>query len=342
MARGGAHFAGEELVRVLSHYDIGIILQVVPLSAGSLRSPKMVIVSEAGKFLLKRRPKGRDDLYHVAFAHRIVNYLWEQGYAVTRLIGTREDGNTVLQIDKHIYELFGFISGERYDNSAEATNDAGRQLGLLHRHLLGFGIEYKGLQGSFHDSSSVRVHLKNTGGKVLTGAGKSLVQIAERLSILYNASSVRVNELGFDSWNKQIVHGDWHPGNMLFKERKLAVVLDFDSVRIAPIVTDLANGILQFSIVAGRPNPTEWPSYLDQAKLVQFLNGYRELAELEENELDCLADLMIETMIAEAILPIAATGFFGNLSGVDFLRMIHRKADWIDKNREKLSEAIVS
>ena len=342
MARGGAHFAGEELARVLSHYDIGIILQVVPLSAGSRRSPKMVIVSEEGKFFLKRRPKGRDDLYHVAFAHRIVNYLSQQGYAVTRLVETREDGNTVLQIDKHIYELFEFVSGSRYDNSAEATKDAGRQLALLHRHLEGFGTEYKGLVGSFHDSSSVRVHLKNTGAKVTTGAGNSLGQIAEYLSILYNASSVRVNELGFDAWDKQIVHGDWHPGNMLFNERKLVGVLDFDSVHIAPVVTDLANGILQFSIVAGRPNPADWPSYLDQAKLVQFLNGYRQVTELDENQLDCLADLMIETMIAEAILPIAATGFFGNFSGFDFLRMIHRKAEWIDKNRLKLAEAIVS
>ena len=113
-------------------------------------------------------------------------------------------------------------------------------------------------------------------------------------------------------------------------------------MRIAPIVTDLANGILQFSIIAGRPNPADWPNYLDQAKFVQFLNGYREVTELDANQLDCLADLMIETMIAEAILPIAATGFFGNLSGVDFLRMIHRKAEWIDKNRQKLIEAIVS
>ena len=342
MARGGAHFAGEELVRVLSHYDIGIILQVFPLSAGSRRSPKMVIVSEDGKFFLKRRPKGRDDLYHVAFAHRIVNYLSEQDYAVTRLVATREDGNTVLQIDKHIYELFEFVSGSRYDNSAEATKDAGSQLALLHHHLGGFGKEYKGLQGSFHDSSSVRVHLKNTGAKCASGESKSLGQIAERLSILYNASSVRVNELGFDGWDKQIVHGDWHPGNLLFKDRKLVGVLDFDSVRIAPIVTDLANGLLQFSIVAGRPNPADWPSYLDQAKLVQFLNGYREVTRLDEDQVDCLADLMIETMIAEAILPIAATGFFGNLSGVDFLGMIHRKTTWIDKNRRKLIEAIVS
>jgi hypothetical protein len=125
MPRGGAHFATEELVRVLSHYEIGIILQVTPLSAGSARAPKMVLVSEQGKFLLKRRPKGRDDLYHVAFAHSVQGHLAKKGFAVTTLVGTRDHDNTALQLDNHIYELFRFVTGVRYDGSAEATVDAG-------------------------------------------------------------------------------------------------------------------------------------------------------------------------------------------------------------------------
>ncbi len=159
---------------------------------------------------------------------------------------------------------------------------------------------------------------------------------------LYNNSSVRVNQLGFDSWKEQVVHGDWHPGNMLFSRYKLSAVLDFDSARLAPPVTDLANGMLQFSIVSNRPNPADWPAYLDQAKLFQFLNGYREVIKLAQNKLNSLLYLMIETMIAEAVLPVAATGFFGNLSGLDFLKMIRRKADWLDKNREKLTAAMRS
>ncbi|MBA7517746.1 Crotonobetainyl-CoA reductase [subsurface metagenome] len=166
--------------------------------------------------------------------------------------------------------------------------------------------------------------------------------IADALTGLYNSSSVRVNELGFDSWAEQVVHGDWHQGNMLFSKNKLTAVLDFDSVKIAPPVTDLANGMLQFSIVGDRPNPADWPGYLDQAKLVQFLDGYREVIKLDKHKLDSLLDLMIETMIAEAVLPVAATGFFGNLTGLDFLKMIQRKAEWLNKNRKKLTEAISS
>jgi len=340
MPKGGAHFSSEELVLVLSHYDIGLIHQVKPLSAGSRRAPKMVIISERGKFLLKRRPKGKDDLYRVAFAHAVQTHLAKRSFPVTSLVPTRDENNTILQLDNHIYEFFEFVSGFRYDGSTEATVDAGRQLGNFHRYLADFACEWEPLKGSFHDSTMVRRHLKTVGSDKMAGSGKKLQETAEILMTLYNASGVHVNELGFDSWDQQVIHGDWHPGNMLFAEHKLKAVIDFDSTKLAPAVTDLANGMLQFSIVGDRPNPADWPAYLDQAKLVQFLNGYRQVIDMNRDRAESLLDLMIETMIAEAVLPVAATGFFGNLSGVDFLNMIRRKAEWIDKNRDVLAKAI--
>jgi len=344
MPRGGAHFSTEELVRVLSHYDIGIILQVKPLSGGNKRAPKMAIVSEQGKFLLKRRPKGKDDLYRVAFAHAVQSHLAAESFPVTCLLATRDKNNTVLQLNNHIYELFQFVTGTRYDGSEEATIDAGRQLAKFHRHLADFAYESAlgGLKTCFHDSSIVRRHLKTLGSDRSSHPNKKLRTTAEALMTLYNESSVCVNELGFDSWQHQVVHGDWHPGNMLFSKHKLAAVLDFDSVKIAPPLTDLANGMLQFSIVGGRPNPADWPDYFDQDKLLQFLNGYRRVINLDKNKLDSLLDLMIETMIAEAVLPIVATGFFGHLSGVDFLKMILRKANWLNKNRKELTKLVSS
>jgi len=342
MPRGIAHFSTEELVRVLSHYDIGIILQVKPLSGGNTRAPKMAIVSEQGKFLLKRRPKGKDDLCRVAFAHAVQSHLAAQSFPVTYLLATRDENNTVLQLNHHIYELFKFVTGTRYDGSEEATIDAGRQLAKFHRHLADFAYESAlgGLKTCFHDSSTVRRHLKTLGSDRPARPNKRLRTTAEALMKLYNESSICVNRLGFDSWEQQVIHGDWHPGNMLFSKNKLTAVLDFDSVRIAQPLTDLANGMLQFSIVGGRPNPNDWPDYFDQEKLVQFLNGYRNVINLDKNKLDSLVDLMIETMIAEAVLPIVATGFFGHLSGTDFLQMILRKANWLKKNREQLNELV--
>jgi len=140
-----------------------------------------------------------------------------------------------------------------------------------------------------------------------------------------------------------MVHGDWHPGNMLFADDKIIAILDFDSIKIAQPVTDLANGMLQFSLVAaGRPNPADWPAYLDESKVVQFFKGYNEVIELNADVLDSVFDLMVETIIAEAVLPIAATGQFGHSTGAGFLKMIFRKAEWIYLNKKSLKSAISS
>jgi homoserine kinase type II len=340
MSKRGAHFSSEELARVLSHYNVGVIHKVLPLPGGSKRAPKMIITSEQGKFLLKRRLRVKDDFLRVSFSHTVQSYLCEKTFPVAPLIATTDGSSTILQLNNHIYEFFGFVSGSRYDGSAEATIEAGRQLAKFHQYLADFTFKWELVKSSFHDSAIVRKHLKTIGTSRGAEPDKKMREIADVLTGLYNSSSVNVNELGFDSWKQQVVHGDWHPGNMLFSNRRLIALVDFDSVKLAPPVTDLANGMLQFSIVGDRPNPADWPDYLDQAKLVQFLNGYREIIEPDKSKLDSLISLMIETIIAEAVLPVAATGFFGNLGGTDFLKMIRRKAEWMDKNRTKLTEAM--
>ena len=51
-------FTVEELAVVLSHYDIGVIDSVTEFPRGSRKAPKLRIVSEQGKFLMKRRARG--------------------------------------------------------------------------------------------------------------------------------------------------------------------------------------------------------------------------------------------------------------------------------------------
>ncbi|MHC4337854.1 MAG: phosphotransferase enzyme family protein [Planctomycetota bacterium] len=333
------HFSSQELDEVQSHYDIGPVHYAKPLSAGNRRVPKMIITSNQGKFLLKRRPKAKDVLQRVAFAHAVQNDLAQVAFPVTSLMTTR-DHKTILQLGNHIYECFRFVPGLRYDGSAAATIDAGRQLANLHGYLADFACEYEPPTGSFHDSSIVRNCLEKVADQQKTSPDARLQETIQALTTLYNNSAASVIRLGFHYWPNHVVHGDWHPGNMLFADQKLIAVLDFDSTRLAPLVTDVANGVLQFSIVTGSPNPADWPEYINQAKLIQFLYGYLEIIELDRNELRSLPALMIEAMIAEAIVPIAVTGSFGQSTAGDFLKMVLRKAQWLNKNREKLTEAM--
>jgi Ser/Thr protein kinase RdoA (MazF antagonist) len=340
MPRGGAHFTPDELRDVLSHYDIGNIIQIKTLNAGNAGAPKKTILSDRGKFLLKRRPKDKSDIYHVAFSHAIQTHLEEKGFPVAGFIRTRKANNTAVHRGNNTYELFNFVAGSRYNGSNQAAHNSGRQLAVFHKHLMDFLCRFDPLRRTYHDSSSVRGYLKTISSSKAQTGSCDFEEISLRLMALYNQSSAAVNQLGFDSWPVQIVHGDWHPGNLLFAGESIVCVLDFDSAKLAPVVTDVASGLVHFSIVAGRPTPVDWPAYLDKTKFTNLLNGYRQTTELNDDMLNALPDLMIEIMIAEAVLPVAATGFFGNFSGLDFLNMIQRKCEWIDGNRNALKEAI--
>jgi Ser/Thr protein kinase RdoA (MazF antagonist) len=341
MPRGGANFSSEELVRVLSHYDIGIVHGVKPLTAGNRRAPKVIVTADKGVFLLKRRPRDRDDLERVMFAHAVQQHLAQRSFPVTSLLSTADEHATALSLENHLYEFFRFVTGTRYDGSARATREAGRQLALFHKHLADFTAREEHSPWCFHDSAMVRRHLKLLSSDKRTETSRELQTVAQELLLRYDKSSRRVNEVGLASWKRQVVHGDWHPGNLLFSGDKIVAVLDFDSIRVAPPATDLANGMLQFSIIADRPNPAKWPAHFDRDRVFQFFEGYREIVKLSQRKRYGLVDLMIESMIAEAVLPVAATGFFGHHAGLEFLQMILRKTKWLRRHRHELRETML-
>lgn len=326
---------------MLSHYDLGVIQKVTALGVGRRRVPKAIVVAQKGRFFLKRSPLQRPgDLSCIDLAHAVLRYLSKQSFPVSTPVPTRKRVATYVQEQDSVYELFAFVEGQRHNGSPSQTRDAGRQLGRLHGHLRSFTTKSPPPTESFHDSHAVRRHLKMIGSRRSVQEGLDIPSMAQELTSLYNTSSVHVNEQGFEGWPRQIIHGDWHPGNLLFHKDRVVAVLDFDSVHLAPTVVDLANGLLQFSIVAGRPDPADWPDYFDQARIEQFLAGYCEDQTVDAAQLGSLPDLMIETLIAEAVLPVAATGTFGHLSGIDFLTMILRKARWLDMHRKVLLKTI--
>src|SRR3954453_9128919 len=143
-------FTAEELAVVLSHFDIGIIDSIVEFPRGSRKAPKLLVVSEQGKFLLKRRAGGRNDPFKVAFSHALQLYLASKTFPLPHLIGTRRDNNSMLQWRNGVYEIFEYIPGQVYPQTLEATFDSGRILGLYHKLLLDFKTDFQPPAGSYH------------------------------------------------------------------------------------------------------------------------------------------------------------------------------------------------
>jgi homoserine kinase type II len=156
----------------------------------------------------------------------------------------------------------------------------------------------------------------------------------------YNHAASTVDHLGFETWPKQIIHGDWHPGNMLFRDNRVVAVIDYDSARMLARILDIANGSLQFSILGGDEDLTKWPEQVDEARFRRFLKGYDEVVLLSEAEVQSVPWLMIEALIAEAVFPIAATGQFARMDGAQFLNMVVRKVAWLQQNAQRLVDSV--
>jgi len=331
------HFSAEELAIVLSNFDIGVIDSAVDYPRGSRRAPKMLIVSEQGKFLLKRRARGKDDPYKVAFSHAIQLYLAGKQFPLPHLIGTRKQNNSMLQWRNAVYELFEYIPGQSYPQTLESTFDSGRVLALYHKLLLEFQSEFQPAGGSYHAAPSVEQGLKLIPGAV-HGQEREVEELLRFLRDSYRHSAAASEEQGLDRWPKQIVHADWHPGNMLYRDNRVVAVIDYDSARQLPRIIDVANGLLQFSIIGGDDDVSKWPEYLDETRFRRFLRGYDEVMLLSEAEIRAIPWLMIEALIAEAVFPIAATGAFGRMEGLKFLQMVQKKVYWMQRSAEKLVE----
>lgn len=339
----GHHLFGTfELARVLSHYDLGVVQRIKPYPRGSRKSPKVLLRTETGRYLLKRRADGKEDPYKVAFCHELQSTLAERHFPLPRLIGTRHRNNSMLQIDGATYELFEYIRGDPYLASEAAAADAGRVLALFHKLLADHESAYRPPEGSYHASRAVIHALERLPATLDTTFGVSAdhADTARGIARRYRSSRDQVAALGFDQWPAQVIHGDWHPGNMLFQGSRVVAVIDYDAARIQQWVLDVANGLLQFSILGDTGSPIQWPEGLDLARYRRFLCNYASHRDkaLTSAELQALPHLMIEALVAECVIPIAATGLFGRSDGRQFLTMVRRKAMWIERHVDMLTQ----
>ncbi len=330
-----ADFSPTELAVVCSNYDLGVIQSIKPVRAGSHTSPKVLIKTRSGAYLLKRRSPGHDDPFRVAASHAVQIHLASRGFPAPRIIGTRAENNSMLQLRGRIYEMFEFVPGRRPDGSSPDADACGRTLADFHRHTNVLDTHFEPPEGAYHNAGGIEEHALAASRATPPDAHESI----DRLTRLFHEARSHTDRLGLARSRPVLIHADWHPGNILLEDHRVRAVTDFDSVRLAPRVVDLANGLLQFSIKATEHSPADWPAQPDLERYRAFLDGYRrpEREPVERADPASIPHLMIQALVAESLLPIARTGRFGPLEPVAFLDAIARKARWLSENADAVT-----
>lgn len=304
-------FERAEITRVLEHYGTGDVSSVRELIAGSSSAPKAVIECGRGKLLLKRRAPGLDHAPLVGFAHEIVLGCLARGVCVPPLIGTKAEHNSMCQIADRTYELFVFIDGTPYARTPEQARSTGAVLAELHAAA-------SVAETTFEPSvESTVIDAARPGRMGL--AGEERARVDRILGFALEAHDLNAPGPG-------VVHGDWHPGNMIYGDGELIAVCDFDNTRLGSRSRELAQSLVYFSMRA----PSEHDDALNPDMLAAVWGGYTAAGGAID-DVRLLVALMPAVILDEALGATETGDADPKLFGLAM-----RKAAWLDEHRSEL------
>jgi Ser/Thr protein kinase RdoA (MazF antagonist) len=327
----------------MARYRVGRPTLVQPIGRGSRQSAKSRVRTPQGDFLLKRRDPRKSVPEVVAFVHRFQLHLGAAGVPLPRLVPAA-DGATAVTGGLGMYELFEWVDGAHWRPSLDAAAEVGVIVGEALRASRAFEPGPGAPVISPHRSSALRQGVdivlrraprtdRDTDRAALAGACEALLACAARAADAADAA-------GIAGAPRLCIHGDLHPGNVMFDGERVRALLDFDGARLDWRACELASAALHFAnaALAGRP-PAEWRPELSLPRAGALVTGVQHgLGEpLTPQERLALPWLMIEGCVLESIVPIARTGRFAQLRADAFLPFIASKVRWIEDNAAAIS-----
>lgn len=203
-----------------------------------------------------------------------------------------DDGPLWFAVGDRFFSAHEFIAADQPFNwtcctwSAGQTRAAGQ--GLATFHLGSESIREALGDGSLAFAGSVMPKVRNVFAKTLAGVTDDHRRADPLLDSIPEPTLLRRLDkllLALDAENSvlYLVHGDYHPGNLLFRADELVAILDLEDVHYEDLLFDVGYGALSFAGKWGRlENPTASQEFseefLDSELMSAFLEGYNELA----------------------------------------------------------------
>lgn len=332
----------EEVRAVSAEFGLRRPIEAEPIGRGSRATAKSRLTTPAGRFMLKRRAADSPDAARLGFVHAFQDHLGAAGVPVAPIVRTR-DGGTLHRAPRGVYELFGWVEGQRWNARLPEAAELGAALGGLLRASAGFAAPAGAPVGSYHRAEAfaavreaiVAAAVRADGDTDASALGRTVEALASRAE----AAHRRAEDAGLADSPRCCIHGDVHPGNALFADGRLCAILDFDGARVDHRVCEAANAMVHFASdpIAGLPS-AEWRPELDLRRALAVAAGIRHgLGEpLSARERRALPWLMIESCTLESLVPVSRSGRFAHLRADEFLAFVERKTAWIERNADLL------
>lgn len=231
----------ELIISIESNYGITID-KFDPLRESSDNNVFILLTNNERKCIVRvsKRDVSEDVVFEISFIH----LLSEQGVAVPKIIKTKKD-ELFIAVNRYAVVMFEFIDGYHIEITPNKKPDlngvreAGQMLARIHNAASIMKIDSKRKRTIFSELERA-LACKNALIDNLEGGADFIKEINT-----------------YSNWAKKnygheiIVQNDYRPGNILFKNKKITAVLDFDWACRGPAIKDLAHSLVEWSYPDG-------------------------------------------------------------------------------------------
>lgn len=172
----------------------------------------------------------------------IIDRCYQDGVKVPKIIRNNK-GEIVTINENKLFLLTKHCKGEKFSFDSKEIFSAGENLAVLNKNLEknNLLIERNKLYNDLNQEETEKIK-QIIGSKKIND--KKIIELIESLSKIYLEVNKKIKPY---AKNKQLVHIDFHPENVLFKEKQLNYILDFDSIVTSSELQSIAFACDRFS-----------------------------------------------------------------------------------------------
>lgn len=236
--------AASHIARALGSYDIGPVSAIEPLGGGHLNEPH-VVAAGRGRYFVKLLAPHLSAPPALEARHAFIEHLTAAAVPVPRLVRTAH-GRTCARSDGRVVEVYEFVVGRAHRRGdVTQAKAAGEVIANLHRAALDFDPPAPGIRRGWLAPEEDLAYLDRYEQQMRTyvPAPEAFAPVEQVKRVVRKTSA----DLAAADLPTAMIHGDFRPGNLMYRPAGGPAITDFDYCHVAPLIFDLATAIIGFA-----------------------------------------------------------------------------------------------
>ena len=292
---------------------LGPIRNIMLLEHNNINSANYILTAGDNKYVLRHFTDGSTPEKMEKICQILIFCLENKANVIKPI---KNNTNYYVDRKRNLY-LTRYYEGELYDGTDDGLQDVARNLAILHLALSRVPIKYnyRGNHSYYqhldgHALAGIETVIKHKQDKdeIDEKVLENLDYLSESFSenALLSRSLIRANE------TKQLIHYDFHPGNVIFKNNRVVAILDFNAMRKGETIEDIAFASFRFSYSEKR-NVNEM-----KKRITFFIDAYSQYNDIVRS-LACLDYYLINKILGRLSFILRKRYFKGsNVWSIDF------------------------